>query len=110
MKAYSAELKEKEAKLFMGKDESEIAARITRIGEKLGGHEQYVHLDVVDQFLGNHGISNSYPSLADTILAQFHGNVERFGEKAYPLSEKQVAAIARQFHTAFQVWENMQSK
>lgn len=73
----------------------ELAASLKEYGEKRGAASQLVLAltcqKVVDDELG----PNSVPSLGETITVQQSHKIGKYGDKTYPLSERQIDVIVR---------------
>jgi len=85
----------KVAALFTGKSEAEIISTIIKIGAEKGANKQYAAITCVEEYISRKGVSRPIPTLADGIMIDFAQKIESFGERAYPLSDKQVAVIGR---------------
>ena len=73
------------------KSESELAAWIFKVGQEKGAATQLKMADLLTDDKGG------FASLGQTILAQQSHKIAQWGDKSFPLSEKQCAVIAREF-------------
>jgi len=92
---------DKVAGLLSGKSEAEMIATIIRVGTEKGARKQYMLITCAEEWLSRKGARHPEPLLADTIMMQFNENCRHYGERAHPLSEKQVAVIATKLFNDF---------
>lgn len=72
-------------------EKGKLSDWLYRVGQNKGAATQ---LKLCDVLISGDG---AIPTLADTILCQQHQRISEWGERAFPLSEKQCEAIAREF-------------
>lgn len=81
-------------KMVEAKNAASLTNALVRWGsEEDGTKKQLILALTIQQAADDINGANAIPSLADEILVQQSHKVERYGDKAYPLSEKQIAVI-----------------
>lgn len=88
------ELQAKVRKMCAAKTQAEVAEWLYKVGQEKSAKTQ---LSFADYAMPDD--RGGFASLAQTILAQQSHKIEQYGEKAYPLSQKQCEAIAREIET-----------
>jgi hypothetical protein len=78
------------------KTAEQLQSKFGGTGEKHGARAQYNTITAIEKLLIQNGKPyGGAPSLADQIMYDFKRKLERYGDKAYPLSDKQLGVVAR---------------
>lgn len=93
MSAKLDEVKIKIRERCAAKTQAEVAEWLYKVGQEKGAKAQLTMADMITDDRGG------FASLAQTILCQQQGKIERYGESAYALSLKQCEAVAREVAT-----------
>lgn len=86
---------------MMTKSDEELTRGLFEIGQEKGAKFQ---MDVVEKKMRDTWRGRSpRVTLADVILCEQKTKIEKWGEKAFPLSEKQCAAIVRELRKRYEL-------
>jgi hypothetical protein len=86
---------------LQGKSEAEMVKMVELAAEQRGARFQFNILMVIQQIAIDNGAPAGGVSLADVIMAEQNGRLQRYGDKAFPLSTKQIAVVVRESYPFF---------